>query len=1116
MRRLVSLLALALALVATDASAASAASLYYSLPSSGGYLADTGQANAVFDFAHSATSVSASIQYLDAGLAPVSATTAVPIHFVLQDGAHDRWLPNAPLPSIPLADGSYVIRYTLVEDGATVVVDVPFTLTQDRPTAPVASFTTSWNQPTRVTWTISTFAVVPLLYYTFATDASPNDSICFGQARVCDVPAADHAIRYHVRAFNYPSQATDSASIEIPASVDLDAPTAPSITTTSPQMLAALRLAFTAASDAISGVDHYLVRRYAGAPAEGACSGGTPATTTVPAPATTADVAAPDGTWCVTVTAVDAAGNASAASAPIEVAIDATPPTPAAFATDHHVTQGAPALAWTAPTSADLAGYVLRRYGGAPVDGACTGTATREVTTTATSFVDEDSLADGSYCYALETRDVVGNAATSAAIHVVVDTTAPSAPVLTPLRALSAHPALDIAPSNDATGLGVAAYRIFQDGTHVGTVLATADPLRATVSPVPEDGAHSYLAVAEDAAGNLSTPSEAVTITVDTTVPEAPILTSMDAVVTAGPSLVWTAMPGADAYRIERDGVQIAETTAATTTFVDDADLPDATYAYTVRTVGANGEASAASSSASVTVAATPPSSLAELTLWATVPSPSLAWAATEGAATYVVRRNGTAVGTTTATTWTDGTLPDGRYRYDVMAYSVSGVPAAAASPALDVVLDTTPPGAFAISAARPLTAVAPRIAIAAAADANGVGSYDVRRATSPTGAWTELGRVAADAVPLAYADDGGLPDGTYWYDVVAVDVYGNRRSANAPVAITVDSVAPAVPTALVADASATASAPRLSWGAVAAAARYALYRDDELIDDDVTGTRFTDEALAREGEHRYAVRCRTERRHVHIVHLRRRDARPHPADRADRPRRAHGCGGPDAPHVVGRDGCRERRRELPDPPRRPGRRHEPGAGLRRPDRRAGGRRRRPLRRRRDRSRGQRLAAVRGGRRRARRRHGPDRRARRTDVQPRVLRTGARDRRALPPPARHGDGRRRRHVARGLARRHPAGEPLHRPRRALGARRDAMCRGPHRVPSPAPERRRMVAHRVRGDAARRLPAAPPRTGRSRQRDRREPARVPRHAPALRRCGLASALSRRAAPARRPC
>lgn len=374
MRRLVSLLALALALVATDASAASAASLYYSLPSSGGYLADTGQANAVFDFAHSATSVSASIQYLDAGLAPVSATTAVPIHFVLQDGAHDRWLPNAPLPSIPLADGSYVIRYTLVEDGATVVVDVPFTLTQDRPTAPVASFTTSWNQPTRVTWTISTFAVVPLLYYTFATDASPNDSICFGQARVCDVPAADHAIRYHVRAFNYTSQATDSASIEIPASVDLDAPTAPSITTTSPQMLAALRLAFTAASDAISGVDHYLVRRYAGAPAEGACSGGTPATTTVPAPATTADVAAPDGTWCVTVTAVDAAGNASAASAP-EVAMNSDAADPRRLA--GHVTQGAPALAWTAPTSADLAGYVLRPWAGR-VDGACTGTATRE------------------------------------------------------------------------------------------------------------------------------------------------------------------------------------------------------------------------------------------------------------------------------------------------------------------------------------------------------------------------------------------------------------------------------------------------------------------------------------------------------------------------------------------------------------------------------------------------------------------------------------------------------------------------------------------------------------------------------------------------------------------
>jgi len=169
----------------------------------------------------------------------------------------------------------------------------------------------------------------------------------------------------------------------------------------------------------------------------------------------------------------------------------------------------------------------------------------------------------------------------------------------------------------------------------------------------------------------------------DTTAPTAPgSLTSPDKTSTTV-SLQWNASTdnvGVTAYSIFRNGTQVGAST--TTSYTDNELTASTAYTYTVKASDAAGNLSAASNSVAVTTRAatdtqspTAPTGLQAPSKTAT--SVTLNWVASTddvGVTEYTIFRNGTDVGNSTTSSFTDtGLAPNTAYTYTVKASDAAG-----------------------------------------------------------------------------------------------------------------------------------------------------------------------------------------------------------------------------------------------------------------------------------------------------------------------------------------------------------------------------------------------------------------------------------------------------------
>lgn len=170
--------------------------------------------------------------------------------------------------------------------------------------------------------------------------------------------------------------------------------------------------------------------------------------------------------------------------------------------------------------------------------------------------------------------------------------------------------------------------------------------------------------------------------------------------------------------------------------------------------------------------APTAPTSLAATLSRSTV---ALSWTAAQdavGVAAYTVYRGGVAIGTSTASGYTDATAPPGhRAVYTVRASDPSGNVGEASSPLSVAVPDTTAPSRVAGLTATPGTG---RITLAwrPATDNIGVTSYRVFRGS------TRVATVAASA--RGFVNTGLRARTLYSYSVFARDASGNQSPAAA------------------------------------------------------------------------------------------------------------------------------------------------------------------------------------------------------------------------------------------------------------------------------------------------------------------------------------------------
>jgi chitodextrinase len=186
------------------------------------------------------------------------------------------------------------------------------------------------------------------------------------------------------------------------------------------------------------------------------------------------------------------------------------------------------------------------------------------------------------------------------------DTTPPSVPANLSATAVS-QSQINLSWSSSTDNVGVAGYKVFRNGTQIGTTTATSymdTNLAASTT-------YSYTVAAFDAAGNVSAQSTAAVATTsptDTQPPSAPTNLTGTSTLPTQVNLSWTASTdnvGVAGYHVLRNGNQVGTTLA--TSYVDTGLATSTTYTYTVTAFDAAGNVSAPSSPLAVTTAASQP-----------------------------------------------------------------------------------------------------------------------------------------------------------------------------------------------------------------------------------------------------------------------------------------------------------------------------------------------------------------------------------------------------------------------------------------------------------------------------------------------------------------------------
>ena len=153
------------------------------------------------------------------------------------------------------------------------------------------------------------------------------------------------------------------------------------------------------------------------------------------------------------------------------------------------------------------------------------------------SFTPTTALGQGLHNLTATATDAANNTSTSASFSVVVDTIAPQDPAITLVNDDASPitgPVLNNGSTNDQTptisGTGEPGSIItLLDGTQpliTLTIDSSGTWSFTPTSPLPVGG-HTFTIVAEDAAGNITTPSAEFTITVDIAPPATPVITSV-------------------------------------------------------------------------------------------------------------------------------------------------------------------------------------------------------------------------------------------------------------------------------------------------------------------------------------------------------------------------------------------------------------------------------------------------------------------------------------------------------------------------------------------------------------------------------------------------------------
>jgi hypothetical protein len=437
---------------------------------------------------------------------------------------------------------------------------------------------------------------------------------------------------------------------------------------------------------------------------------------------------------------------------------------------------------------------------------------------------DLTGVAVGTHSFTAKATDVAGNVASALPIAVTVDITPPAAPQISGLAAGSdtGASATDGITSNKTptlvgTAEAGATVRIFQDGTQVGSAVASSTGTWSYRTATLTQSGHSFTAQAADKAGNVSGSSNTLNVTVDATAPLKPSMT-----VTGGGTTVFASGTFTKATSVTVNGategnarVDLLDGTTvlksvqadANGNYSFDVNLAEGVHSFTAKAYDVAGNNST-STAVTITADRTPPP--APVVTGLAVASdtgvagdgitnmkmPTLVGTAEAGATVYVYDQGvqlGSAIAATTGA-WSfhvPANLSEGVHSITASAVDKGGN-IGATSTAVQFTVDATAP-------------VKPVVAFAAGTATLASGAFTSSTALTVSGS-TEAGAAVTlmdgtTAAASGTADGSGhfsfslsgLGTGAHSFTVKAADVAGNTASS-APATITVDVAPPDTP----------------------------------------------------------------------------------------------------------------------------------------------------------------------------------------------------------------------------------------------------------------------------------------------------------------------------------
>jgi len=423
------------------------------------------------------------------------------------------------------------------------------------------------------------------------------------------------------------------------------------------------------------------------------------------------------GTRYYRVTAFDAVGNESAATAAVEVVVADTTAPSTVTGLVASVAGADVLLTWNAASDAvGVDRYLV--YRGSTADFSLDGI--EPIAQTGNVEYTDLGVAEGQWYYRVVAVDAAGNRSVptpTAGALVDIDTDAPSVP--SDVTAFIEAGRVSVSWSAATDDVGVAGYRVYRGATadfSVGedTLVQTVAEGTSWQDPSTAVGARHYRVVAFDAAGNAGAPSDVVSVTLaDETAPSVP--TQVSATAQPDGALVrWAAstddvaVAGYLIHRGDADGfTPTAGTLVGEADGVEFADEPGpGTHFYRVLARDTAGNTSAPSAAASVTVTVadtTAPTTPGGFTANLVGDDVQVAWTASTDAAGvtgYAVHRGTAAgftpsaanrIGTTETLGYTDADRPAGTWHYLVIALDAAGNASAPAATSVEILPPAQP-----------------------------------------------------------------------------------------------------------------------------------------------------------------------------------------------------------------------------------------------------------------------------------------------------------------------------------------------------------------------------------------------------------------------------------------